>query len=66
MGMHFSNTPSLQLIKEGDGLYRTNETTALPSAYVSENVQFAFISRCIGIRHIIGQHFCAALLSQHA
>lgn len=41
MGMHFSNTPSLQLIKEGDGLYRTNETTALPSAYVSENVQFA-------------------------
>ncbi|WP_139892090.1 flagellar hook-basal body protein [Bacillus sp. D386] len=40
IGISFSATPTAQLIKEGDGLYRINEGE-LPSAYTLNNVQFA-------------------------
>ena len=40
IGISFSATPTAQLIKEGDGLYRINEGE-LPSAYTLDNVQFA-------------------------
>ncbi|OCA84571.1 flagellar hook-basal body protein [Bacillus sp. FJAT-27986] len=39
IGISFSATPTAQLIKEGDGLYRINEGE-LPSAYTLNNVQF--------------------------